>query len=255
MLEDGMTLYLGSPYKLDKTVVANGVPVEGVEVTFVTEGDVFSVDQEGNVTALKEGEQTLKATATVNGVTILEGTYTVKIREYLSVKTGIAQNDLRLKLTNYYEDSLTEFALSQCQAVVGSETCDVEITYAVEDTAVAMLEFKNGALGVIEASTCAYPGFERRLEIHGDKGYVVLVENRIAKLMIDGKEEAVADFDVSNTSSDPAALRSAMHQLQIENLICAMKGEERLLIDGKESKRAVRVIEEIYRSSKREDMR
>lgn len=125
----------------------------------------------------------------------------------------------------------------------------------VEDTAVAMLEFKNGALGVIEASTCAYPGFERRLEIHGDKGYVVLVENRIAKLMIDGKEEAVADFEVSKTSSDPAALRSAMHQLQIENLICAMKGEERLLIDGKESKRAVRVIEEIYRSSKREDMR
>lgn len=120
----------------------------------------------------------------------------------------------------------------------------------VEDTAVAMIEFKNGALGVIEGSTCAYPGFERKIEIHGDKGYVVLIENNIAKLMIDGQEQAVADFDVIATASDPSAVQSAMHKLQIENLIDAIEGKKKLLINCKEGRKAVRVIEEIYQSSK-----
>ena len=120
----------------------------------------------------------------------------------------------------------------------------------VEDTAVAMIEFENGALGVIEGSTCAYPGFERKIEIHGDRGYVILVENNIEKLMIDGQEQAVADFKVAATASDPTAVQSEMHKLQIENLINAIEGKEKLLIDCMEGRKAVRIIEEIYHSSK-----
>src|SRR5262249_5606411 len=40
----------------------------------------------------------------------------------------------------------------------------------VEDTAVAGLRFKNGALGTIEAATSAFPGMLKRTEIHGDRG-------------------------------------------------------------------------------------
>src|SRR4051794_39206199 len=40
----------------------------------------------------------------------------------------------------------------------------------VEDTAVAALRFKNGALGVIEAATSAFPGLLKRTEIHGERG-------------------------------------------------------------------------------------
>ena len=119
----------------------------------------------------------------------------------------------------------------------------------VEDTAVAMIEFENGALGVIEGSTCAYPGFDRKIEIHGDKGYVVLVENNIEKLMIDGQEQAVEKVEFVSTASDPSALQSGMHKLQIENLVNAIDGKEKLLIDCIEGKKAVRVIEEIYKSS------
>jgi predicted dehydrogenase len=46
----------------------------------------------------------------------------------------------------------------------------------VEDTAVAVLRFNNGALGVIEASTAVNPGFFRKIEILGTKGSVVLEE-------------------------------------------------------------------------------
>ena len=119
-----------------------------------------------------------------------------------------------------------------------------------EDTAVATVEFEHGALGVIEGSTCAYPGFERRIEIHGDAGYVILRESSIEKLMIRGEKIAV---DVKtpgvNTAADPSALQSRNHRRQIANLLAAVEGKEKLLVDCREGKKAVRVIESIYRSS------
>lgn len=117
----------------------------------------------------------------------------------------------------------------------------------VEDTAVATVKFGNGALGVIVGSTCAYPGFERRIEIHGDAGYVILNENRIAELMINGNKMPTASAEASKTASDPSAVQSDMHRLQIENLIRATNGEADLLIDCREGKKALRIIEQIYK--------
>ena len=50
---------------------------------------------------------------------------------------------------------------------------------SVEDVAVATVRFANGALGVIEASTAAYPGYLKRIEIHGSEGTAVLEEEDI----------------------------------------------------------------------------
>ncbi|MBW3597262.1 MAG: Gfo/Idh/MocA family oxidoreductase, partial [Planctomycetes bacterium] len=49
----------------------------------------------------------------------------------------------------------------------------------VEDVAVATLRFENGAVGVIEASTAAYPGYLKRIEIHGSEGSAGLEEEDI----------------------------------------------------------------------------
>ena len=57
-----------------------------------------------------------------------------------------------------------------------------------EDTLVAALEFECGALGIVEASTCAYPGFDRVIKIHGESGYAVMHENVIEELMIGGEK-------------------------------------------------------------------
>jgi UDP-N-acetyl-2-amino-2-deoxyglucuronate dehydrogenase len=50
---------------------------------------------------------------------------------------------------------------------------------AVEDTAVATLQFASGALGVIEASTAAFPGYLKRVEIHGSTGSAAMEEEDI----------------------------------------------------------------------------
>src|SRR6266849_6513017 len=48
-----------------------------------------------------------------------------------------------------------------------------------EDTAAAILEFSGGALGIFHATTAAYPGYPRRVEISGTEGTVVIEHDRI----------------------------------------------------------------------------
>ncbi|MBQ8294831.1 MAG: hypothetical protein IJX87_00195 [Clostridia bacterium] len=183
MLEDGMTLYLGSPYKLDPTVVSNDVVVEGVEVTFATEGNVFTIDGEGNVTALKEGEQELTATAVLNGVTVLNATYTVIVREYLSIKTDIDENTLTLKLTNYLADSLTEYSVEHFKAVVGSEMRDdITFTYEVADNTVAKVEDEK-ILPLKSGETTVSVSFESPMtdNVYTAKIKVVVEKETVAK--------------------------------------------------------------------------
>lgn len=123
-------------------------------------------------------------------------------------------------------------------------THDIE----VEDTAAALLEFENGAIGVVEAATSAYPGFDRRLEIVGDRGHVILQENTIQQLVMDCKPVELFPRQPAsvNTSSDPTVLDYQMHARQIQNLIEAVHGREALLIDAAEGRKAVKIIEHIY---------
>ena len=120
----------------------------------------------------------------------------------------------------------------------------------VEDTVAAVVEYGTGTLGVIEASTAVYPGFSRRIEIHGTRGYAVLVNYALEKLCIDG--EMLVDGSIAldeGTSSDPTKLSHRGHLLQFENFVAAVKGEESLVSTARDGLEAVRLIEGIYRSS------
>ncbi len=118
----------------------------------------------------------------------------------------------------------------------------------VEDASVSMLEFQNGAMGVIEGSTCACPGFERKIEIIGTEGSVVLKENKIEKLVVAGETliDGITE-ELAGTANDPTAMSYELHALQLNNLINAVNGKEELLIDCYEGSRAVKLIEEIYK--------
>ena len=122
----------------------------------------------------------------------------------------------------------------------------------VEDTAAALLEFENGALGVIEASTCTAPGFERRIEIHGDRGCAVLVEDRLAELTLDGevlRDESRRSDERRhiNTASDPGKLDCSLHARQLQNMMNAIRGSEPLAVGCADGRRAVALIQDICR--------
>jgi predicted dehydrogenase len=49
----------------------------------------------------------------------------------------------------------------------------------VEDVAVATVRFESGALGVIHATTAAYPGLSVRVQVHGDRGSAIIDDDRL----------------------------------------------------------------------------
>lgn len=121
----------------------------------------------------------------------------------------------------------------------------------VEDAAMAMVAFENGAMGMIQGSTCTWPGFERRLEIHGDRGYVILKENAIEQLNVpddqmDLRKEATQGVGSYN---QPDMIDSRMHAMQIQNLLDAIQGKANLLLSAEEGRKAIRIIEDIYNAA------
>lgn len=131
--------------------------------------------------------------------------------------------------------------------VVASRVKTVLHDIEAEDAAVAMLEFENGALGVIEASTCACPGFERRLEIIGTKGSVIFKENRIEKLVLNGKTLEVKEPEIKSGANTPMAIGSYKHQIQLENFVATINGEQQLAVTPEDAKMAVEIVENVYK--------
>jgi UDP-N-acetyl-2-amino-2-deoxyglucuronate dehydrogenase len=50
----------------------------------------------------------------------------------------------------------------------------------VEDVAVGVVRFESGALGVLHATTAAYPGMSARLQVHGDRGSAIIDNDELS---------------------------------------------------------------------------
>ena len=128
---------------------------------------------------------------------------------------------------------------------------------AVEDTAVATLRFENGAFGVIEASTAMYPGFLKKIEIHGAQGAAMMEEEDIVKWEFAKKkprDKAIYEKMASQVSggggaADPAAIGHHGHTHQFEDVLKAIKKGTTPLVDGPEGRRSVEVILGIYKAA------
>jgi predicted dehydrogenase len=128
---------------------------------------------------------------------------------------------------------------------------------AVEDTAVASLRFESGALGVIEASTAVYPGYLKRIEIHGSAGSAAMEEEDIVawdfakSTRADAaiKRQMSERISTAGGASDPKAIGHHGHAALFQNLLGALRGTEPLLCDGREGRRSVEIILAIYKSA------
>ncbi len=129
----------------------------------------------------------------------------------------------------------------------------------VEDTATAMLEFENGAFGVIEGSTAIWPGHPARVEVHGTTGSTYTEDGAIKfwqfskRRATDAKIEAQMnrESELGSGAGDPlASLKIEGHRRQIDDFTKAIKNDRPPLIDGREGRNAVALIEAIYKSAK-----
>jgi predicted dehydrogenase len=121
-----------------------------------------------------------------------------------------------------------------------------------EDTAVATLEFRSGALATFEATTSAFPGLPRRLYVSGRNGTAVLEHDRLVSVDLHGRNEESAQIDSARNLSESSPVVSDVsgHRMIIEDFLDAIQRNRRPLCDGIEGKRSVELVQAIYESSR-----
>ncbi len=128
----------------------------------------------------------------------------------------------------------------------------------VEDTLAATLRFANGALGTIEAGTSCYPGLDLSIEVSGERGTAILVNDRIEFWRF--ADESPRDEEIRSGksggairggSADPKAISCEGHRRQIAAFCQAIaNGSTTDVVPGREAAGAVAIIEAAYRSAK-----
>lgn len=122
-----------------------------------------------------------------------------------------------------------------------------------EDLGVAVLEFDNGALGVIESSTAIMPGFKERLEIHGQKGTIILEGGNIKEWKVEGCNEAdyVQPEQVSYGKTNSPAISYVNHQAQLQEIISSIINGKEPEVNGEEGLKSLKIVLGVYQSSQK----
>lgn len=137
-------------------------------------------------------------------------------------------------------------------AYTGTLTRDIE----VEDTAVASLKFRNGALGVIEATTSIYPSLPRRLEIHGEKGTVQVEDYDIVRWEFKDEQSKEAKTEkrkekrtLKKTTGIPVMDKGVLVG-PIEDMIKAVREDRDPLVNGEEGRKSLEIVLALYESAR-----
>ncbi|HEX5505133.1 MAG TPA: Gfo/Idh/MocA family oxidoreductase [Thermomicrobiales bacterium] len=131
---------------------------------------------------------------------------------------------------------------------------------AVEDVAVALVTFANGALGVIEGSTAVYPGLPERLAISGAGGTAVIEAGEVTVWEFKDERGEVGAYGAkvrpgapppaAGTAADPAALEIAGHRAQLADLLAAIEEDRDPAVTGEEARKPLALILAIYESAR-----
>jgi UDP-N-acetyl-2-amino-2-deoxyglucuronate dehydrogenase len=123
----------------------------------------------------------------------------------------------------------------------------------VEDTALAILTFESGVRVSFEATTAAYPGYPRRVELTTTEGTVVLEHDRVVaadlRTSVDGLLPEV-EPDANRSASSPVVSDVRGHQRLIQDFVAAIRESRDPLCSGVEGRRSVAIVEAIYESAR-----
>jgi predicted dehydrogenase len=122
----------------------------------------------------------------------------------------------------------------------------------VEDTAVAVLKYKNGAFGVLEGTTSVYPGQDTRLELHGENGTIIFGDEKIHEWKIEGRDdEKPPEINVEySVKDDPTALPQMSHLVLIQDFVEALRDNREPMVPPEDGRKAIDLILAIYESAR-----
>ena len=157
---------------------------------------------------------------------------------------------------------LLQYLAGPIAKLTGSVGCITHENIEVEDNAVALLQFKNGAKGVIEASTSCWSENGHPAEIHicGSEGSVFLKDDKFSVWEFENelqedqiiKSTLMDKGDAGLGANNPGAINVDGHIQNLKDFIHAIKNKSKPTISGREAAKSVQIINAIYQSDETE---
>jgi UDP-N-acetyl-2-amino-2-deoxyglucuronate dehydrogenase len=151
---------------------------------------------------------------------------------------------------SHYVD-LIQWLMGPVESVM-AKTATLARRIETEDTGIAILKFRSGALGTIEVTMLAYPrNLEGSITILGEKGSAKIGGTAVNK--IETWEFAEYDDDdklVETANTNPPNVYGLGHQGYYRNVLAVLRGEAKADTDGRAGRKSLELILGIYESAK-----
>jgi UDP-N-acetyl-2-amino-2-deoxyglucuronate dehydrogenase len=113
-----------------------------------------------------------------------------------------------------------------------------------EDLVCAAVRFMDGTLGIVHATTAAYPGFPERIELIGMNGTALLEGNALRVEFRDGQRfELKSDAGAAGAGADPMAFPHDWHRGVLTDFLDSIEGDRQPRVDGAEALKVHRFID------------
>ncbi|MBB6453296.1 putative dehydrogenase [Salirhabdus euzebyi] len=137
--------------------------------------------------------------------------------------------------------------VEQVQAYMDTRIRNIE----AEDVATAILRFKDGMLGVIEATSTIYPkNLEESISIFGETGSAEIggpTANWIKHWVFDHETEAETEKIMGKVENDPFGIPG--HQMIIQDMIKAVEQDRAPIVTGEDGRNALALVLAIYHAA------
>jgi UDP-N-acetyl-2-amino-2-deoxyglucuronate dehydrogenase len=119
-----------------------------------------------------------------------------------------------------------------------------------EDVLAALVRYSSGALGVIQAGTAFWPGYNERIEFHGTKGTAVVSGDQLTVWHVENDQGPAPPLCGAPASgaSDPAATALAPFERQFRDFADAISNGRKPCSAGEDGFRALQAVLAIYQS-------
>ncbi|MBV9754823.1 MAG: Gfo/Idh/MocA family oxidoreductase [Hyphomicrobiales bacterium] len=118
-----------------------------------------------------------------------------------------------------------------------------------EDVVGAAITFADGAIGTIDATTVAYPGFPERIELACERATIVLAAETLDVFYKDGRHLHEEGPESKSGGADPMAFSHEAHRGVIADFIDALGDDRDSEISGREALKVQLLIEALLRSA------
>lgn len=130
-------------------------------------------------------------------------------------------------------------------------------TMESEDVALALLRFRSGAVGTLQASTAVYPGLPERLEVSGTGGTVIVEAGDIRVAELADEKGDVGPYgrklepvSAPATPRDVKEAAAKAHQAQLADFLDALDRGRQPSVTGEQARNNLAVIGAVYESAR-----